>query len=79
MPGKNVGMTETDYLTGVEPRMAVTPTGILASTPGDHPYRIGVLGKTAEDARRLFDQALAAWRELHQRPGPSDQLAATRL
>jgi hypothetical protein len=47
--------------------MLEVPSGWLAITPRDHPYRIGVIGDTQEHARRRFVAAFAAWEELHDR------------
>jgi len=40
----------------------------LASTPADHPYRIGVLGDDPAEAKANFEAALAEWGALHERP-----------
>ena len=49
------------------PTLLETPAGYLATTPLDHPYRIGVVGVTPEEAEHRFVAALAAWEELHER------------
>jgi len=58
-------------MAGCEPR--VTPYGgsadqWLAVTPSGYPYRIGVVGKTPDQAREALHAALAAWEELNRRP-----------
>lgn len=53
-----------------EPNLAWTGAAWLASSPPSYPYRIGVRATTREEAERRFGEAVAAWRELHQRPGP---------
>jgi hypothetical protein len=58
-----------------EPNLRRTPSGWLATTPRDHPYRIGVTGSTKDDALRRFVAEFAAWEELHDR-GESDQSPA---
>lgn len=58
-------------VTRCEPDYRQTPTGVLASTPRDHPYRIGVLGTDREEAKRRFDHALDAWTALNSRRGAS--------
>lgn len=50
-----------------EPNLVAATTGWLATTPRDHPYRIGVIGDTQEEAHRRFVAAVAAWQELHDR------------
>ncbi len=50
-----------------EPNVLRVQAGWLATTPRDHPYRIGVIGDTQEEARRRFVAAFAAWEELHER------------
>jgi len=50
-----------------EPDVRHAAIGWLASTPSDHPYRIGVVGRDEQEARRRFDAAMAAWGELHDR------------
>lgn len=50
-----------------EPDLVEAAGGWLAVTPADHPYRIGVVGETKEEARRRFAGELAAWSELHDR------------
>lgn len=50
-----------------EPEVIEIRNGWLAITPRDHPYRIGTVGKTPNEAERRFPEALAAWEELHNR------------
>ena len=50
-----------------EPDCVEAAGGWLATTPRDHPYRIGVMGETKDEARRRFVAAFAAWEELHDR------------
>lgn len=50
-----------------EPDVMPIAAGWIATTPADHPYRIGVVGDDADQARRRFDAAFAAWEELHDR------------
>ena len=50
-----------------EPEVKESAIGWLAVTPRDHPYRIGVVGASEEEARRRFDSAFLAWDELHER------------
>jgi hypothetical protein len=50
-----------------EPNLRRSPTGWLATTPRDHPYRIGVTGSTEDEALRRFVAEFAAWEELHGR------------
>lgn len=50
-----------------EPDYVQAAGGWLATTPRDHPYRIGVIGETREEAERRFVAAFAAWEELHGR------------
>lgn len=50
-----------------EPETREAAAGWLATTPRDHPYRIGVTGETREEATRRFAAAFAAWQELHER------------
>lgn len=61
-----------------EPDLRDTPSGWLASSPPDYPYRIGVVGQTEEEARRRFVVALAAWSELHERAATARWIAETR-
>lgn len=49
------------------PDIRQAATGWLATTPPEHPYRIGVKGNTREDAERRFTYALGKWKELHER------------
>jgi len=44
-----------------EPEIMTVRAGVLARTPSDHAFRIGVIGGDEEEARRLFKQALAQW------------------
>ena len=69
---KDHGMTTTyEQMTTVEPRLRVAPNGWLALSPdGFHPG-IGVFGATEEDARLRFQDELAAWADLHNRPSPA--------
>lgn len=50
-----------------EPDVREVVAGWLATTPKDHPYRIGVLGTDEAQARRRFVDALEGWKELHNR------------
>jgi hypothetical protein len=50
-----------------EPDLVEIVAGWLATTPRDHPYRIGVVGQSPDEARRRFEAAVAAWGELHAR------------
>lgn len=50
-----------------EPDINQAASGWLATTPADHPYRIGVVGQDPDEARRRFVAAFAAWEELHDR------------
>lgn len=50
-----------------EPDVCEAAVGWLAVTPRDHPYRIGVIGASEDEARRRFVAAFAAWQELHDR------------
>jgi hypothetical protein len=50
-----------------EPDLREAVSGWLATTPPDHPYRIGVIGVTEQEAQRRFAAAFAAWVELHDR------------
>lgn len=50
-----------------EPELRETSSGWLASSPPEYPYRIGVLGRTPQDAECRFQEALANWGELHAR------------
>lgn len=50
-----------------EPDVREAHVGWLATTPRDHPYRIGVVGETREEAQRRFVAAFAAWEELQER------------
>lgn len=54
-------------LRSCEPTIRQARVGWLATTPRDHPYRIGVVGTTEEEARRRFVAEFAAWEELHDR------------
>lgn len=40
---------------------------LLAATPRDHPYRIGVTGWTLSEVQQRFKYALGRWREMHLR------------
>lgn len=53
----------------VEPVVALGACGWMATTPRDHPYRVGVVGDSEDQARRRFADAMFAWRELHERTG----------
>lgn len=56
-----------------EPDILPTAYGqFLAVTPRDHPYRIGVLGWSVDEAQRRFVSAFAAWEELHARAADSE-------
>jgi len=50
-----------------EPDLVEIVAGWLATTPRDHPYRIGVAGQSPDEARRRFEAAIEAWGELHAR------------
>jgi hypothetical protein len=50
-----------------EPDLQSIQGGVLALTPPEHPYRVGVLGETPAAARDRFAAAMAAWEELHAR------------
>ena len=50
-----------------EPEVRTSPVGWTAATPRDHPYRIAVVGATADEARRRFAASFVAWEELHDR------------
>ncbi len=50
-----------------EPNIVEAVVGWLATTPRDHPYHIGVVGDSPEEAQRRFAAAFAAWQELHER------------
>ena len=50
-----------------EPDIQEAAVGWLATTPRDHPYRIGVVGESRDEAYRRFVAAFAAWEELHER------------
>ena len=50
----------------------------LARTPRDHPYRIGVVGDTEEEAQRRFAGAMAAWEDLHEHAVQERQRAEER-
>jgi hypothetical protein len=39
---------------------------VLATAPPDFPYRIGVVGRDEQEARRRFAAAWDAWSELHE-------------
>lgn len=54
----------------VKPVVRPARHGWLATTPPEHPMRIGVLGKDESDARRLFNEELRAWAALHDAPDP---------
>jgi hypothetical protein len=47
------------------PELRRCPNGWLAVTPAEHPYRIGVIGHTEEDAKSAFSTEMDAWRDLH--------------
>lgn len=47
-----------------EPEVRTSRAGWMATTPTDHPWRIGVVGASEEEARRRFSYAFAAWEEL---------------
>jgi hypothetical protein len=49
-----------------EPNLLRVRRGWLALSPRSHPYRIGVLGNSEDEARRRFDIAVQAWKELHE-------------
>ncbi len=61
-----------ERLIACEPDILQGQSCWLAVTPRDHPYRIGVMGASEEEARRRFGAALAAWSELHERALVSD-------
>ena len=48
-----------------EPDIRSCPVGYLATTPRDHPYRIGVVGGDVDEAKRRFVAEFAAWEDLH--------------
>ena len=50
-----------------EPEIVRWVSGFAATTPRDHPYRIGVVGSDENEARRRFTAAFAAWDELSHR------------
>jgi hypothetical protein len=54
-------------LSPCEPDLNESSVGWLASSPPDYPYRIGVVGRGPDDAKRRFQDAVAAWGELHDR------------
>ena len=49
-----------------EPDIIQARAGVLATSPPDYPYRIGVIGHDEDEARRRFTAALARWGELHE-------------
>ncbi len=55
-----------------EPDFKAIPSGVLALTPLDHPYKVGVVGTDRDEARRRFTAAMAAWEELHRRRSDRD-------
>jgi hypothetical protein len=61
-----------------EPRVRESRSGWLATTPRDHPYRIGVVGSTEEEARRRFEIEFAAWEDLHDRAEKLDEAGTVK-
>lgn len=55
----------TDFT--VAPVVRKARCGWIAHTPPEHPYRVGVQGGTAEEARELFFKEMAEWAELDRR------------
>jgi hypothetical protein len=55
-----------------EPDFKTIPSGVMALTPRDHPYKVGVVGTDRDEARRRFAAAMAAWEELHDRRSDQD-------
>ncbi len=49
-----------------KPDLIKAEVGWLATTPTDHPYRVGVVGATEAEVRTRFRSAMAAWEELHE-------------
>lgn len=47
-----------------EPEILTVRAGILARTPAEHMFRIGVIGQDEEDARKQFGAALVRWGKL---------------
>lgn len=56
--------------------LAATPVvrparcGWLATTPPEHPFRIGVIGADEGEARVKFKDELRAWAALRDQPDP---------
>jgi len=51
----------------VEPNIVLASYGDwLATTPISSQLRIGVIGKTEEDARCKFEASLERWKEIHE-------------
>jgi hypothetical protein len=50
-----------------DPVVRESAVGWLATTPTEHPYRIGVVGRDEDDAREQFGIAFAGWEVLHER------------
>ena len=51
----------------VEPNIIMTRHGdFLATTPNSSPLRIGVIGKTEDDARHICESSLERWREINE-------------
>lgn len=64
---KNMG-TGVSRIRPCEPDILDIRSGeVMAVTPRDHPYRIGVTGWTEDEARRRFVAEFAAWQELRDR------------
>jgi hypothetical protein len=50
-----------------DPVLVRVPQGWMATTPHDHAYRIGTVGRDQQEARARFEAALLAWSELDDR------------
>lgn len=51
----------------VEPNIITTRHGdFLATTPNSSPLRIGVIGKTEDDARHRFESSIERWKEINE-------------
>lgn len=44
-----------------EPIVMTVQAGVMARSPAEFPYRIGVIGRDESHARELFAQALDRW------------------
>lgn len=54
----------------VDPVVRPVRSGWLATTPPDHPLRVGVVGADESEARILFSEELREWAALREQPDP---------